>query len=110
MQRFLRAAYELRMVDELVDIEMKLCRFISQYHSEYCTQDWYMAVSEFRTVCNVLNLTAKSLAPNTQNTNPWLGPESNIINSCIIYRHSVFLCVKKSNKEGETSDADSKYE
>jgi hypothetical protein len=69
-----------------------------------------MAVSEFRTVCNVLNLTVKSLAPNTQNSSPWLGAESNIINSSIICTHSVFLRVKKSNKEGETSGADGRYE
>lgn len=65
LQRFLRVACELRMGDELVDIEMKLCRFIAKYHLEYCTQDWNMAVSEFRTLCNVLNLTVRSLAPNT---------------------------------------------
>jgi len=29
-----------------------------------------MADSEFLTVCNVLNLTVKSLATNTQNTSP----------------------------------------
>jgi hypothetical protein len=98
------------MGDELVDIETKLCRFISKYQSEYCTQDWNMAVSEFHTVCNVINLTVRSPAPHTQNeTHPCLGGESNVIKISIICTHSLFLRVKRSNKEGETRGAYGKY-